>query len=72
MPTPKFHTNSDGTVPCTNACGKNVKWSPIREWWVHEDGFAPCQVTPWQGQEACPESANPDPDFYDERGWARV
>lgn len=67
-----YHTNADGTVPCTNACGKNVVWSTVRDWWVHDDGIVACTVSPYEGQEACPEAPNDcDLDFYDERGWAR-
>lgn len=64
----KYHINEDGTIPCTNACGKNVKWSTLRDWWVHDDGIVACHWgaeadVPYEGQEACPEAPN---DIQDE------
>lgn len=67
---PPYHTNSDGTVPCTN-CGRKIVQEKDDPWFHDDDGEERC----WSDRDewACPEAANDaDPDFYDERGWART
>lgn len=73
MTLPTYHTSADGTIPCTNACGKNLHYvAELDGYWLHLDGTLACDVSPYEGQCACPEAPNDcDPDFYDKRGWAR-
>lgn len=51
-----YHINPDGSVPCTNACGLNLK--RMNHQWVHENGIAKCLIIPHEGQHACPEPRN--------------
>ena len=53
-----YHVSEDNSIPCTNACGKEVLWSTGPDWWVHDDGVVACEVDPYEGQEACPEMPN--------------
>lgn len=55
----EFHARPDGTVPCTNFCGQDVK-DDGAGWWKHLDGTVECDVTPYEGQCACPEVRNDD------------
>lgn len=58
-----IHAREDGTIPCTNACGKDVCWSDVRQWWIHTNGDVGCGIEPWEGQEACPEPPGDDDEF---------
>lgn len=76
-PFPPYHTNSDGSHNCTN-CMEPIRINkqatgpgPI-VYWIHNHGDSDCYGKT-RPEVACPEAANDDdPDFYDERGWARA
>lgn len=68
-PLPDYHTNADGTIPCCN-CGKELAQTGSGVW-IHCFGWIDCYGADHQ-EIACPLMPNDgEPDFYDERGWAR-
>jgi hypothetical protein len=58
-----FHHREDGTIPCTNNCGRDVVWMALENKWVHTTGlFVKC----WVGDQfaACPELPNWEDNQY--------